>query len=395
MSKKNRQDITVFQSENGGAVAVTSQEKAKSATLSAVITITVFLIFIFGIAAATVISKDREFSEMENRNLAQAPEFSFKSLKEGKFTEELESYISDQLYFKDTLVSLKTDCDRAALKTYQNGVYFADDGYLLQQYTENRPQIDENVGYINDFADKLDIPVDLILAPNSVCVNSELLPTGALNDDQQQSIKHIEDILSGNVNFYSTGTAAQYYKTDHHWTSEGAKAAFEDYFKRSGQQISPVEYEIQTVENFYGTLYSKAPSGFIKPDELHLYTNPKGEYSVEYVKEGKTADSLYDRSFIDKKDKYSTFFGGNFSQIRIKTNAPSGKKVLVLKDSYANSMMPFLADQYSEITMIDLRYYHFEANTVSELCKLYGTDRVIMIYNMDFINSDRNFIWLE
>ena len=107
MSKKNRQDITVFQSENGGAVAVTSEEKAKSSTLSAVITIAVFLIFIFGIAAATVISKDREFSEMENRNLAQAPEFSFKSLKEGKFTEELESYISDQLYFKDAFVSLK------------------------------------------------------------------------------------------------------------------------------------------------------------------------------------------------------------------------------------------------------------------------------------------------
>lgn len=394
MSKKNRQDITVFQSEQDGAVAVTSQENTKTSRLSAVITIAVFIVFIFGIAAATVISKDRKFSEMENRNLAQQPEFSFKNLKEGKFTEELESYISDQLFLKDTFVSLKTDCDRAAFKSYQNGIYFSDNGYILQQYTENRAQIDENIGCINDFADKLSVPVDFILAPNSISVNSDLLPFGALNDDQRKSIEHIEKILSNNVHLYSTDSA-QYYKTDHHWTSEAAKTAFEEYFKGSGQQLVPISYEVEKIKDFYGTLYSKAPSGFIKPDELHLYTNPNGKYSVEYVKENKTSDSLYDRSFIDKKDKYSTFFGGNFSQIRIKTNASSGQKVLVLKDSYANAMMPFLADQYSEITMIDLRYFHFEANTVSELCELYGVDRVILIYNMDFINSDRNFIWLE
>lgn len=87
--------------------------------------------------------------------------------------------------------------------------------------------------------------------------------------------------------------------------------------------------------------------------------------------------------------------GGNFAEVKISTNAQNKEKVLVLKDSYANAFMPFLADSYSEITMIDLRYYHFAENTVSELIEKNGIDRVILLYNMDFINSDQNFIWLS
>ena len=73
----------------------------------------------------------------------------------------------------------------------------------------------------------------------------------------------------------------------------------------------------------------------------------------------------------------------------------NGGKVLVLKDSYANAAMQFLMQHYSEITMIDLRYYHLQEKSVSELCREYGVDRVLMLYNMDFINEDRNFVWLE
>lgn len=119
-------------------------------------------------------------------------------------------------------------------------------------------------------------------------------------------------------------------------------------------------------------------------------------HHVEYVKEGKTADSLIDESFLDKKDKYAAFLGGNFARINIKSdNSAVNEKVLILKDSYANAMMPYLANQYSDLVVVDMRYYHFEEQTVSELVKNEDIDRVIMIYNMDFINSDDNFLWLE
>ena len=115
---------------------------------------------------------------------------------------------------------------------------------------------------------------------------------------------------------------------------------------------------------------------------------------IEWVNEGKISDSILDKSFLDKKDKYASFFGGNFAQIRIKTGHEGGR-ALVLKDSYANSAVQQLFTRYSEIVMVDLRYYHMQEKDVSELVSDYGIDRVIMLYNMDFLNEDRNFVWLS
>jgi len=80
------------------------------------IMIVCFLLFIFGFAVASFISEDREFSENENRYLQQAPEFSWKKLEKGEFTSDIESYMSDQIFMKDQLVSLKTVTDRTLLK---------------------------------------------------------------------------------------------------------------------------------------------------------------------------------------------------------------------------------------------------------------------------------------
>lgn len=372
------------------------------------ILIAVFLIFIFGFAAAGFICKDRDFSEMENRNLAQFPEFSFEKLKSGDFTGGVESYMSDQVFLKDQLVSLKTDCERAVLKTYQNGVYFGKDGYYLQQYTENSLQIDKNIGYINDWAKKVqnNIPIDFILVPNAVSVLKDYLPQFAVNDKQTDSLKHIENILSDRIwllNAYeplkikADKGEQVFYKTDHHWTDAGANAVFEAYLSAKNESESDISFD-NTInrKDFYGTLYSKAPSAFAKPDTMILPDHSGAVHHVEYVKEGKTADSLIDESFLDKKDKYAAFLGGNFARINIKSdNSAVNEKVLILKDSYANAMMPYLANQYSDLIVVDMRYYHFEEQTVSELVKNEDIDRVIMIYNMDFINSDDNFLWLE
>lgn len=372
------------------------------------ILIAVFLIFIFGFAAAGFICKDRDFSEMENRNLAQFPEFSFEKLKSGDFTGGVESYMSDQVFLKDQLVSLKTDCERAVLKTYQNGVYFGKYGYYLQQYTENSLQIDKNIGYINDWAKKVqnNIPIDFILVPNAVSVLKDYLPQFAVNDKQTDSLKHIENILSDRIwllNAYeplkikADKGEQVFYKTDHHWTDAGANAVFEAYLSAKNESESDISFD-NTInrKDFYGTLYSKAPSAFAKPDTMILPDHSGAVHHVEYVKEGKTADSLIDESFLDKKDKYAAFLGGNFARINIKSdNSAVNEKVLILKDSYANAMMPYLANQYSDLIVVDMRYYHFEEQTVSELVKNEDIDRVIMIYNMDFINSDDNFLWLE
>ena len=371
-----------------------------------IVMIAVFVIIIFGFALALIIKSDRDFSEMENRNLAQKPELSWSSIKSGDFSDGLESYISDQLFAKDALVTLKTDFDRLLGKSYQNGVYLIkdSDGRLryVQKYTEDREQIRENAECLNDLADKLSIPVDMILVPNVSAYTLDKLPAGADCNDQKKSVEYVGSILSDKIGFYPmTETLAasyeqNYYLTDHHWTSWGAALAAEDYLRRSGQLAADgaVNKEpSETVKDFYGTLYSKAPSAFADPDVLEIGSSC-GVAEIEWVAEGKSGDNLIERSFLEKKDKYAAFLGGNFAQVRIRTGR-EGEKVLILKDSYANAAVQYLTEQYSEITMIDLRYYCMQERSVSELCEDYGVDRVIMLYNMDFINEDRNFVWLS
>ena len=369
------------------------------------IMIVCFLLFIFGFAVASFISEDREFSENENRYLQQAPEFSWKKLEKGEFTSDIESYMSDQIFMKDQLVSLKTVTDRTLLKNYQNGVYFGKDGYYLQDYQENRPLIEKNISCLNDFADSLDKSVDVsfLLVPNAVSVMSDKLPAVTQTDDQLESEKYISSILSDRINLCfpydqlkdAAKSTQVFYKTDHHWTAEGAKVGFDALMTAMNEDIPQVSYNIETVKDFHGTLYSKAPTDFSAADEMHFYTNPDNSVKVNYVEENKQTDTLFDDSFKTKKDKYSTFMGGNFALTEIETNGESDEHVLIIKDSYANTVMPYFADKYKHITMIDMRYYHIMDKTVSEYVKDNGITKVIFLYIMDFVNTDNNFIWLE
>ncbi len=370
---------------------------------SCIILIIIFVAVLFFFSLGTFFSEDRSFSEMENRTLAQKPEITTKEVFSGDLDDDVETYMSDQIFLKDALMSLKTSCDYFSGKTYQNGVYFSSDGYLLQRYTEDTDNIDTNISYINSFAQKLDIPIDFILAPNSICINADKLPLAASTDNQLDTISHIDSTLSDKItlfNAYETLDDLQnnqgiqaYYRTDHHWTASAARAVCDAWLSSSGYSGTDSDYVYNSVSDFYGTLYSKAPASFVEPDIFGYYENTSASYEVKYISENSYSYSLMDKSYLETKDKYSAFLGGNFAQIRINSNSDNDERLLVLKDSYANSMIPFLADSFSQVYVIDLRYMHFES--VSELVEEYDIDRVLMIYNVDFINEDQNFVWLE
>ena len=175
-------------------------------------------------------------------------------------------------------------------------------------------------------------------------------------------------------------------------------------------------------EDFLGTLYSDAPVFNADTDEIILYVNENNSYTVDYIDKGFKQDSLYNYEKLDIKDKYQVYLDGNHAIIRVKNNSyddtnkdnnkdddsesnsiaeidseasdniTSANRVIVVKDSYAHSLLPLLADNYEEIIVVDLRYYH--EKTVSELAHEEGISDIIFINNVDFINSDDNFLWL-
>lgn len=362
----------------------------------------VFTVFLAFFTLGTFLQQPKDFSEMENRTLAKKPELSKEKLFSGELDEDVEEYMSDHVFLKDAMMCFRTTCDYFSGKTLQNGVYFSKDGYLLQRFTEDEANFSKNVSYLNDFAEKINVPTDLILAPNSVCVNKDKLPAFACTDDQRKAAEELRAQLSSKINLfdaYETLTALQaqgiqaYYRTDHHWTASGARAVCDNWLISQGLSPTSADFRLHSVGDFYGTLYSKAPAAFVKPDGFAFFENKNIGCKVEYLNEGKTADSCMDESFFDKKDKYASYFGGNFAKIKITSSCKSGKSILVLKDSYANSLIPLLTEQFSEIYVIDLRYLHFEK--VSDIIEQNGIERVLMVYNVDFINEDKNFIWLE
>ena len=100
-------------------------------------------------------------------------------------------------------------------------------------------------------------------------------------------------------------------------------------------------------------------------------------------------DSLYDLSKLEGKDKYSVYMGGNNALVEIKTNNMNGRRLLVIKDSYAHSFVPFAVNHYEETYMIDFRYFNVGVEQFVEENKI--TDILVLYNTMNFV-QDKNSI---
>lgn len=350
------------------------------------------LIYIGTIVLLSNIVADKVFSESENRRLEQAPSFSAAQVVDGRYTEKYEKYISDQFPLRDFWIGVKSTWEKVMGKKENNGIYLGKEGYLIEKFQEPSEEVFKSkIDEVNTITSKLSKgDIYFMLVPNSAEILKDKLPAYAPNGDQIEIINKTKDRLSNEINFvdvYDTLASHRedyiYYKTDHHWTTKGAYLAYQDLMEAMGINPHGREYfqKIKATDSFYGSLYSK--SGFRKviPDCINLYKPRFNEgIKVEYVEEEKNFDSLYHMKNLDKKDKYTIFLDGNYPYIRIRTNFSEEKKLLIIKDSYANSFIPFLTGHFSEIHIIDPRYYKEELVKLIEKEKI---DNILLLYSVD------------
>lgn len=364
--------------------------------------IVLFIVFLSLFGLAYIIFPQREFSEMENDYLTLCPKFQWKDFIEGDFSRAFEEYTADQILGKDWLVKNHVLFRRGLGITLINGVYIGKDGYLIQDYQEPEGNFKQNLDYIREFAVRNpNVKMTMLVAPNVNQIYPELLPSFAETYSQKTVLEELEAQLSGSVQVVDVEPALEahreeyiYYKTDHHWTSLGAYYAYAAFCEASGLTPLPIDkYDRQELpEPFYGSLYSKTPLYGQESDRVELFWNPEGIYRVSYPVAGQERDSMFVLEQADKKDKYTVFFGGNDPLVVINSNGANPEPVLIIKDSYANCLVPMLADQYREIHMIDLRYYHEDIDAYIEENKI---KQVIFIHNIDFLSTDNNFLWLQ
>lgn len=357
-----------------------------------------FLTIVLLLSAASLLKPDAAYSEEENRILSGFPEFSIESVADQRYMEELESYTEDQFIFRDFWIRLKVFSDLLLGKRELNGVYLGKEHVLIQiPSAPDEGHVQDNLAAMKQFAEQnKTLQMHLLIAPNAAGVMQDWLPKGAPVRDQSKDMEWIREQAGELIDCIDVTPALRehaaegmYYKTDHHWTSAGAKTAFEAAAPQLGIENPLTEYEVYTVTTgFSGTLASK--SGYHKvKDSIEIYA-AKGmdvSYLVSDSDDEEKRPTVYRKEALQEKDKYQVFFGGNHAKVEIETANQTGRTLLVIKDSYANCFVPFLLPYYDEIVMIDPRYYYENIQTLIDNKMV--TD-VLFLYNMDTFMTDNS-----
>ena len=351
------------------------------------------------VLVSSIILPDTGFSEKENRVLASRPALKLDQIISGGYEKQFETYENDQFPLRDMWITLKATTDRLMGKVEENGVYLGKNGYLMEAFNApSQTQYDATVNAMTSFAQEhSDLKQYALIAPNSVNILKSNLPAFVPADDQNPWIDKLKDSLtSAGVTFIDirdtfTDHKAEdlYYHTDHHWTTLGAYYAYLQAAAAMGIDTSSDSYDKAPVsQTFKGTLSAKSGFRSGETDEIDVFL-PNGDNAlssvVNYVDEQKKSASFYDTSKLNTRDKYALFFGGNHAQIKISTPTESNNTLLVLKDSYANSFIPFLAQHYRKIIMIDPRYYYGD---LEQLLQVENVQEVLYLYNANTFFAD-------
>lgn len=354
-----------------------------------------FLLFSFGITSISAALPDRGFSQRENRFLAAFPAYGLRRVISGEFMTDFEQYIDDQFPVRDAWVLLKADLERLLGKRENNGIYFGADGYLLPRYQADAAWLVRNTSYVNEFARRIGLPVSLLLAPTASAIYPEKLPRHAPTDDQQAAWREVLTALDREITTADLLAALGeqrdeeiYFRTDHHWTMRGAYYAYAAWMRSKGEEPLPLSaFQSELIsDSFWGTHYSKANLRQLTPDRIELL-NPVQSVpvTVEYPGEGMARDSLFAPEYLAGRDQYAYFLGGNYPLVQVKTGIGNGKRILLIKDSYAHVLVSFLAAHYQEIHLIDLRYY---ASSVQSYAADQQLDEVLFLFNLQQFSAN-------
>ncbi len=383
---------------------------------SNIITTVIFCVLIGTLTVASMVNPVREYSETENRNLAQMPKFTFGGLFNGTFTMDYEEFITDQFVMRDKWITVKNYAELALGKKESGGVYFGKDGYFIEDHELDSKLMETNIGYLKKFlslaSDKYNTRV--LIAPTASLILQDKLPAYAPVWDQDELLDRVAELgnfvdtreillemaklweMDSTLTSYAGEGDQLYYRTDHHWTTTGAYYAYTELCKSLG--IEPFEYGdfTRTVlsDEFYGTLAAKVNMP-TEPDILYTLDTDL-PLTVTYNGGAKVTDTLYEKRHLDTRSKYSVFLDENQPMVEIITGNKNGKTLLMIKDSYAHCMVPMLVNHYERVVLFDLRGLTggVFTNFIPMIEKAGEIDDIVILYNAENFTEDKNLIKL-
>ena len=377
-----------------------SKHEKKTSSLLHYPVLVVFSLFFIGLFALDMVTPDRSYSELENTTLSQRPaltQFTAKGLN--SYFTAYTKYVKDQVAGRDQWISLQSVVETTLLQKQQNGGILLGKEHMMFPRTygllsSEERTLPKNTSAVESLCQRYPGKVNVLLAPAASDIYPENVPVNAPLLDENTYLDQLSAAVqaAGGRFVDVRGTLTDhkgeylYYRTDHHWTSLGARYAFEAMAAQLGISQPIRNYDTYTVSTtFEGTLASRSGS-HAAYDTVELYVPQTDvEYYVSYGDAAETSATIYDRSALDQKDKYTVFFGGNYPRVDVYTTAETGKTLLLFKDSYANCLMQFLYPYYDHIILIDPRYYY--DNVESVISREQVTD-VLFLYNANTYFED-------
>lgn len=371
--------------------------------------IAIFLAFTTAFSALFFILPKKEYSSSEKRYLAKAPEVSFENFLSGKLTTSLEGgenggYIPDHFPLRSFFVGVNSYWNLATGTTASNGYYYCQDGYIITKPAATN-RADRNLQLINLFAASFD-EVSLMVVPSPGEMLESKLPKVHSSYPDKGVYDYITENKASNIRFmdlrenFADCVAKDeqiYYKTDHHWTSLGAYTAYSLYCAEKGIEATDrAAFEVSSHDGFYGTTYSSSGYFLSSPDTLEIWENKNTSQSVKVtVTEGAQSEeftSMYFTNHLSEDDMYPVFLDGNHALVTIENpKAKSDNTLIIIKDSFAHCAAPFLAENYSKVIMVDLRYYK---GSVTELAAADNAE-ILFLYGMNNFCTDSNLAFLQ
>lgn len=355
-----------------------------------------FLAFLFCFSILDALWSKREFSELENRKLMQPPKLTLAGVlsKDDPWMAKYTEYTKDQFIFRDGWIDLKSRAEAMLLKTENNGIWFGKDNYLFPKFLAVGERFEKNLDAVERMAQRHPGKVSVMIAPSSSLVLSEKLPWQAPVADEDIYHDSIVERLSGQAAVYDLrktlrahGDEYIFYRTDHHWTSEGAYLAYEQFAGSKGLPLfDRSAANEKKVENFYGTSYSKARNYDVVPDTITYYDLPNQltvyTANADGSESGETGP-LYNTADFETRDKYKAFLRGNNGYSVLEGNGTGS--ILIIKDSYANAFIPYLVEDYASIGIVDFRYLN---EKVDSLIERGGYDEILVLFSFQGFMDD-------
>lgn len=350
-----------------------------------------FLVILMTIGIGTIIREDRISSQLENRTLAQSVQPTRQGVVSGKDMLKLESYFTDQLLLRGTFVEMQARVSKNVFRQpFRNGIYTAKDGYLIEPSQASQPIVPNA---FRQFTEDVKRPVYFALAPSKTVIaeRDHIIPDYVASNAIQRHKTMQDGFTKAGITSISLDRLqlSDYFKTDHHWNIDGAYQAYDEIVRTIGKTeptLKKVEVNPGSKRSsehpYFGSLARKTTLAYASTGDTIEYYGADQFKGIDVCYDNTCGQPLIDEKFIkeegDYADRYEVFMRGNHG-ILSTTSKTKGLKLLVLKDSFANPVLPFLA-RSANLEVVDVRYVNKDFDA-SEFAKQQNVDAVLFLHN--------------